>query len=418
MLWAGIAAGCSRNGASLGPLNFVACCDTCVVAFRQDFTAQRTPLEVLDMSSTDSVAGSSPNKGIKPLHLLALVVVVVAATAGITTALWFYHFQVPDQPDSGHNLAMTGFRLAKSHKLDAKFTDADANLVADPPTDPSQFVDPPTLRFAFIEEEDVEKQKKAWQPFMEYLSKATGKPVEYQMLVGETDMLKAMRDGKLDVAGFNTGSVPSAVNLCGFTPVCAVPTAQGSALTRTEIIVAPDSPLKSAADLKGHELTLTEPNSNSGYKAPLVLLHSDFGLVPLTDISLRFSGSHEASIEGIASRTYEAAAVAEDMLSRESAAGKIKSDQYRVIYSSEPFPTAGLGYVYNLKPELAAKIKDALLSFDWKGTPLEDIFNGAQQTKFVPVDYKNDWPLIRRIDDQMGTEPTIEQAAPSTQKSP
>jgi phosphonate transport system substrate-binding protein len=363
------------------------------------------------MASSDSGSRSMTNVKSTPPYVLIFVAVIV--TAAITTALWFYHFRIPTDQDTSHNLAMAGFHTPISHKLDPKFTDANGNMVADPPTDPSQLIDPPTIRFAFVEEEDAAKQKKAWQGFMDYLSKATGKPVEYQMLVGTHDLLAAMHDGKLDVAGFNSGSVPTAVNVCGFVPVCAVPTAQGSALTRTMIIVPADSPLKTANDLKGHELTFTEPNSNSGYKAPLVLLHSDFDLAPITDISMRYSGSHEASIEGIVSGTYQAAAVAEDMLTRETAAGKIKPDQYRVIYTSEPFPTAGLGYVYNLKPELAEKIKNALLSYDWKGTTLEDVFSGAKQTTFVPVNYKNDYSLIRRIDDQM-PQPQLEQAAAAT----
>ncbi len=367
------------------------------------------------MASTDS--GTSSNRQIRSTPPYVLIFLAIIITAAITTALWFYRFRVSNDQDTGHNLAMAGFHTPVPHKLDPKFNDAEGNLVADPPTDASQLIDPPTLRFAFVEEEDAAKQKKAWQGFMDYLSKQTGKPVEYQMLVGSGDLLKAMHDGQLDVAGFNSGSVPTAVNDCGFIPVCAVPTTQGSALTRTEIIVPADSALKNPSDLRGHELTFTEPNSNSGYKAPMVLLHSDYGLVPMTDISLRYSGSHEASIEGIASGMYEAAAVAQDMLDRETAAGKIKSDQYRVIYTSEPFPTAGLGYVYNLKPELAAKIKAALLSYDWKGTPLQDTFSGAKQTTFVPIDYKTDYSLIRRIDDQMGTQMPIEQASATTQKS-
>jgi phosphonate transport system substrate-binding protein len=190
--------------------------------------------------------------------------------------------------------------------------------------------------------------------------------------------------------------------LCGFVPVCGIPTADGTALTHTEIIVTPDSSLQKPIDLKGHELTLTEPGSNSGYKAPLVLLRSQFGLQPMSDVHPRYSGSHEASIAGIASKQYEAAAVASDMLARAVAAGDIKTDQYRTIYTSESFPTAGLGYVYNLKPDLAAKVKDALLSYDWKGTPIEEVFTGVKTTKFVPVNYKDDWSLIRRIDDEMG----------------
>jgi phosphonate transport system substrate-binding protein len=360
------------------------------------------------MTFDDSIAGSTLERIKGSTRLVVLIVLIIVITAGFTSMLWSSHFRASAVTDSAAALRETGFGTPVTHKLDPRFTDADGDLVADPPTDPSKFVDPPTIRFAYIEEDDPAKQKAAWHAFMEYLSKVTGKPVEYKMLVGTNDLLKSMRDGQLDVAGFNSGSVPSAVDLCGFVPVCAIPTGEGSALTRTEIIVPASSSLQSAGDLRGHELTLTEIGSNSGYKAPLVLLRSDFGLQPLTDVMLRYSGSHDASIEGIASGKYQAAAVAEDMVSREIAAGKIKPDQYRVIYSSEGFPTAGLGYVYNLRPELAAQIRGALLSFDWKGTPLEQVFSGAKQTKFVPVNYKSDWALIRRIDDEMGIAEKIQ----------
>jgi phosphonate transport system substrate-binding protein len=361
-----------------------------------------------NMAEPESAAASSPNQGRKSTHPAILLLLAVVITAGIAGALWTFHYRVTPFTDLAVNNRILGFGTPSTHTLDPKFHDADGNLVADPPTDPSQLVDPPVIRFAYIEEDDPAKQKAAWQPFMAYLSKITGKPVEYKMLVGANDLLKSMRDGQLDVAGFNTGSVPTAVNLCGFVPVCAIPTAEGNAMTRTVIIVPTNSEIQSARDLRGHELTLTEIGSNSGYKAPLVMLRSDLGLQPLTDVLLRYSGSHEASIEGIASGKYEAAAVAEDMVSREIAAGKIKPQQYRVIYTSEQFPTAALGYVYNLKPDLAAKIKDALSTFDWKGTPLELVFSGAKQTKFLPVNYKNDWALIRRIDDEMGTAQKIQ----------
>jgi phosphonate transport system substrate-binding protein len=353
------------------------------------------------MAPTNSAASKSTN----PVVLILIAAVIAAC---ITTLLWNNYFRAAPAADFDINHTGTGFNAPVQHKLDPKFTDASGNLVADPPSDQSQLIDPPTIRFAYIEEDDPAKEKAAWKPFMDYLAKETGKPVVYQMLTGSNDLLKSMRDGQLDVAGFNTGSVPTAVNLCGFNPVCAVPTTEGTALTRSLIIVPASSDIQSPADLRGHELTLTEIGSNSGYKAPLVLLRSEFGLEPLRDVMLRYSGSHEASIEGVADGKYAAAAVAEDMLSRETAAGKIKPTDYRVIYSSEAFPTAGLGYVYNLKPELAAKIKDALLTFDFKGTPLEQMFSGATQTKFLPVNYKNDWSLIRRIDDEMGVEEKIQ----------
>jgi phosphonate transport system substrate-binding protein len=349
-------------------------------------------------SNQSSTMDAHHERGTSPVFLFVLSVIAAAA---IGWALWAQYFRVPIVPDAQVNLSTTGFNFSVS-KLDPRFTDTDADMLADPPNDASKFIDPPTLFFAFVADEEPEKQKAAWKPFTDYLAKVTGKPVEYALFTNTKDQLKAMQDGKLQVAGFNTGSVPAAVNNCGFLPICAIPTGEGTALTRSNIIVPADSLLQQPADLKGHELTLTEPSSNSGYKAPLVLLRSNFGLQPLSDVLLRYSGSHEASIEGIAQKKYEAAAVAEDMLNRESAAGVIKPDQYRIIFSSESFPTAGLGYVYNLQPELAAKVKGALLTYDWKGTALEQTFSGAKQSRFIPVNYKNDWSLIRRIDDEMG----------------
>jgi phosphonate transport system substrate-binding protein len=354
----------------------------------------------------ESNAGfASPNPPV-PRHAMRpvlLMVVSCCAAAVIGLGLWLKFYRVAPIEDSKMGLVASGFNDPITHKLAPQFTDANGDLVADAPTDPAKWIDPAVLHFCFVATDDAETNKKSWQAFSDYLSKVTGKPVEYLLVTSTHDELKAMAEGKLQVAGFNTGSVPTAVNLVGFVPVCAIPTFDGGDITHTDIIVPSDGPIQKPQDLKGRELTLTDLDSNSGCKAPLVLLRNNFELQPLTDLHLRYSHSHEASIEGIASHKYEAAAVADDMLSRKLAAGVIKPDQYRIIYSSDSFPTAGLGYVYNLKPELAQKVRDALLSFDSKGTPLEGVLNSSKRTTFVPVDYKKDWSLIRWIDDQMGT---------------
>jgi phosphonate transport system substrate-binding protein len=188
-------------------------------------------------------------------------------------------------------------------------------------------------------------------------------------------------------------------------------TADGVSTYQMEIIVPADSPIKTLDDLKGHELVLTDPGSNSGFKAPLVLLSKDNGLLPGRDFTIRYSGEQEHSIKGIATKQYQAAAVANDVLKRALAVGDIQKEQYRSIYKSENFPTAGFGYVYNLKPDLAAKVKAALLSFPWKGTGMEKEFEPGGQAKFVPVDFKNDWALVRRIDDAIRSIEKLENLA-------
>jgi phosphonate transport system substrate-binding protein len=339
----------------------------------------------------------------KPFRPALLLLVAIIAAGLIGLGFWIQYTRATVQPDtSALSLRAAGFTNSPPHTLDPPFKDLNGDLIADAPTKASDFIDPATLVFCFVASDDAEVNKANWKPFMDYLSRQTGKPVDYLMVTSTHDQIKAMHDGQLHVAVFNTGGVPPAVNTAGFVPVCALPAPDGGGFTHTDIIVPSDSSLQAPGDLKGHELTLTSPESNSGYKAPLALLRSNFGLQPMTDFRLRCSLSHNTSIAGVVDHKYEAAAVADDMLNRQLATGPLTASQFRIIYKSENFPTAGLGYVYNLKPELAKKVSDALLTFDCRGTPLEKVLNIGTQSKFVPLDYKKDWSLVRRVDDAVG----------------
>jgi phosphonate transport system substrate-binding protein len=282
-------------------------------------------------------------------------------------------------------------------KLDPRFTDSTGSGLADAP-DPSLCIDPPKLTFSYVAGSDADKYQKVFQPLMDYISQATGKPVEYKAYAGNDDEINAIAADQLTIAVLNTGGVTVAVNRAGFIPTSKIPVHDGT--MQVEIIVPADSPIQTPNDLKGRELTLSQPQSNSGFRAPIVLLQNDYMLQPGRDYHIRISGTQEQSLAGLTRNPpeYEAAAVASDMLNRGLAHGDFKESQIRVIYASKAFPTASIGYVYNLKPELAAKIKAALLSFDCKGTTIETEFAPGKVTKFLPVDYKTDWQIVRDLD--------------------
>jgi phosphonate transport system substrate-binding protein len=350
-----------------------------------------------------------PKRIRRPIWQLLLAALVPAAI--IVAALYFMWVKKPEQEnlEAAHKVALqfSGLNRPVTNKLDARFTDADNDLLADTPTDAGKLLDPPTLTFCYIsvaqdpDELKPDAYQAAFAEFVQHLSKMTGKTVEYKTFPTANDQLKAMRDGQLHIGGFNTGAVPIAVDLCGFVPVCKLAGADGVASYRMQLIVPADSSIAKLADLKGHELTLSEPSSNSGYKAPLVLLHTQ-GLEPERDYILRYSGSHDESIKGIANKTYQAAAVASDVLRRSVSKGQISANQYRVIYESELFPTASIGVAHNLNPDLSKKLREAIFSFDWKGTGIEKEFATSDQSKFVPANFKDDWALIRKIDEELG----------------
>ncbi|RUA01922.1 MAG: hypothetical protein DSY89_03790, partial [Deltaproteobacteria bacterium] len=61
--------------------------------------------------------------------------------------------------------------------LDVRYCDEDGDLVADAPTDASQFLDPSVLVFSYTPVEDPSVYENVFTEFMEYLAKKTGKKV-------------------------------------------------------------------------------------------------------------------------------------------------------------------------------------------------------------------------------------------------
>ena len=288
--------------------------------------------------------------------------------------------------------------------LDARFCDEDGDLLADVPSE--GLVDPDTLIFAYTPVEDPAVYAEVWADFLTHMEEVTGKRVQFFPVDSNAAQLEAMRAGRLHVAGFNTGSVPFAVNVAGFRPFAMMAADDGSFGYEMEIITQPESELATPADLAGGQLAFTSETSNSGFKAPSALLMSEFDLSADADFETAFSGSHENSILGVVNGDYAAASIANSVLSRMIARGVVTEGDYKSIYTSQTFPTTAYGYVYNLDPELAANIQEAFFSYDWEGTPLQEEFSESGEAQFIEIDYLTYWDVIRKIDEANGVNYT------------
>jgi phosphonate transport system substrate-binding protein len=282
--------------------------------------------------------------------------------------------------------------------LDARYCDADGDLVADVPTDESQWIDPDTLVFAYTPVEDPAVYKTAWSDFLDHLKEKTGKDVIFFPVQNNAAQIEAMRSGRLHISGFNTGSNPLAVNCAGFRPFTIMASADGNFGYEMEIITHPESGIESVEDIKGKQMAFTSPTSNSGFKAPSAILKAEYGMEAETDFEPVFSGKHDNSILGVANQDYPAAAIANSVMHRMLDRDVITEDQVKSIYKSQTFPTTGFGVVYNLKPELQDQIRDAFFSFDWEGTSLQEEFSKSDEAQFIEMNYKDFWEVIRKID--------------------
>ena len=293
-------------------------------------------------------------------------------------------------------------KIPQGQKLAAAYHDGNDDLVADPPTDPAQLQKVTELGFSMVAGDDPERSQQTWKDFMAAVEKTTGKKVAYRSdLDGEDAQMSALRDGKLHITAFATGEVPLAVNSAGFVPLCCPADAEGKYSYEMEILVPSGSKIQAPADLKGKTLAFTVLQSNSGAKAPMVILKEKFGLLPGRDYNYVNTGGHHHSIKQLAAGKHDAACVANDLLARAVAAGDIKAEQFRSIYKSESFPPLCLGVAHDLPPDVAAKIKQVTQDFRFEGTSLEKQYAGQGKVRFAPVNYKRDWAYVRVIDDSL-----------------
>ncbi|MDA1088714.1 MAG: phosphate/phosphite/phosphonate ABC transporter substrate-binding protein [Proteobacteria bacterium] len=279
--------------------------------------------------------------------------------------------------------------------LDQRFCDDNGDLVADTPTDKSKLLDPDTLVFSYTPVEDPSVYENVFTEFMTYLSKKTGKKVKWYGADSYAAQVEALRSGRLHVAGISTGPTVFGVNLAGYVPISIMGKADGRFGYKLQLITHKSSNIKKVSDLKDRKVAHVTPSSNSGNQAPRALFKS-MGIVPDKDYKVTYSGKHDNSIMGVANKDYDAAPVASSVLDRMHDKGVVNKKDLNIIWESKFFPTTSYGYAHNLTPDLQAKIKDAFLSFNWKGTMLAKEF-GKQADMFIPITYKEHWSDIRTI---------------------
>jgi phosphonate transport system substrate-binding protein len=280
-------------------------------------------------------------------------------------------------------------------ELDPLYKDVDGDLIADAP-DLKDQLDPDTLVFAYAPLEDPAVYEEIWTPFLKYLEGRLGKPVRWFAVRTYATQVEAMRAGRLHISGYAAGSVQEAVNTAGFIPLVTMGNADGMVGYRMEFITHKDFGINSMEGLKGRQIAFVSETSNSGYAAPRALLYNQFSLLPDKDYKTAFSGSHENSILGVMNKDYEVAAIADNVMRRMIAGGRVEETSWlKSIYASDLFPTTAYGVTSRLKPELVQKIKQAFIDYDWKTSRLIEDYK--PQDRFIPANYKRDYEVLRNI---------------------
>jgi phosphonate transport system substrate-binding protein len=374
-----------------------------------------------------------------PFGVLAIPLVLVAVAGGVFA---YFYFTTEKLPPVDPSKILDGYlnEGGRFTSLAAGYADANGDLVADTPAEAAE---PAELYFTEIPSSNPDADEKSWEAFLAHLSRATGKPCKYLKRVdvppppekkpaaepGDDSpaeptaddlarvrsfgaQLAVLKAGKLHVTAFTTGQVRQAVNTAGFVPLFAPADKDGRFHYQIEVLVAADSPVKTVAELKNGTLAVPALSSNSGAKAPLVLFHDEFKLNPRTDLNIKLAGTPRAALQMVAEHRALATCIASDLLARELArepgedeqkkgAVKLTADQFKRLYKSGDYPKLCFGVSHTLPQPLVDKIKAGFESFRFDGTAVGEKYKADGAVKFRTVDYKQDWDVVRKVDDRL-----------------
>jgi phosphonate transport system substrate-binding protein len=224
----------------------------------------------------------------------------------------------------------------------------------------------------------------SYKDLMTYIGEKSGMAVELVQRETYQEINDLLEKDLLDAAFVCTGAYIEGRADFGM-EILAVPVTQGRTVYYSYTIVAKDSPIDSFEKLRGKSFAFTDPLSNTGKLSPTFRL-ARMGETPATFFkSTTYTYSHDKSIEGVARKVVDGAAVDSliwDYMNRKNPEFTSKT---KIIGKSDPYGIPPVVVSRAVSPELKAKLLELFLHAheDPRG---REILSGIMIEKFVVAD--------------------------------
>ena len=202
---------------------------------------------------------------------------------------------------------------------------------------------------------------KYYQDFIDYIGVQIGMPVQMVHRRTYEEMDSLLEKGEVKIAFVCSGQYVK--NRAQFgNELLVAPVVFGSTHYHSYIIVHKDNPAKSFPELKGKVFAFMDPRSNTGKLYPEYLLKT-MGYTPEHYFgSFLYSYSHNKSVEMVAKKIVDGAAVDSIVYDHMLKTGSPYAGQTKIIKRSPPYGIPPVVVTTDLDPVVRKKVREAFLN--------------------------------------------------------
>jgi phosphonate transport system substrate-binding protein len=233
---------------------------------------------------------------------------------------------------------------------------------------------PKVLRFSIIPTQESVRELTLYKPVMDILAKNTGKKIEFYMPTSYASVVEALLGKWVDIAVLGPESYVIARNQGAAIDVFATYSKKKNGVQdagpgyKSILITKKGSRFTSVEAARGSVMLLVDPASTSGSLIPETQFGANVIKMPLKQYFGRvaFSGGHDLSTLAVFDGKADAAFVATHryMNAIESSKGRMKVDDFNILWTSTLLPQDPFVYRSTLCPELKAQIQQTFVTLD------------------------------------------------------
>jgi len=236
-----------------------------------------------------------------------------------------------------------------------------------------------------------------YKDLFDYVGRKTGRDVEMVQRPTYDEMDNLLRTSEVKTAFICSGPYVRDNKEFGV-EILVAPVVSGKPFYHAYIITSKNSPYTSLAELEGKSFAFTDPKSNTGKLVPTYMLAKRFKKTPEEFFSsIKYSGSHDRSIEMVAKGLVNGASVDSLIYDYLYKKGSRYVKLTKIIEKSEAYGIPPVVVTKDIDPSLKERLRKVFLNMhnDPEG---RRILNGLMIDRFIVPDDRN-YDTVRQMEE-------------------